>query len=201
MKPAWQTFRKPSGHSIRMLGRPLTRAASTGVFTNQPKGKGKSQPKGKNDAAKVACHEKCMRCGKYGHKVQFCPQSAGKERQAGKGLSFRPGQTPARARSRSSWSMQKPRRRRQSSTAGPRNPSLELGPCRLGFNPEKEISIDHRLRKTFIFGNNESSQALGLARMTTGIHGRETETEAHVVEGQTPLAVRFCGADSQADSE
>ncbi|CAE7390554.1 PORB, partial [Symbiodinium natans] len=43
------------------------------------------------------------------------------------------------------------------------------------------------LRKTFVFGNNESSQALGHATVTAGIHGREQKLGVHVVEGQTPL--------------
>ena len=38
-----------------------------------------------------------------------------------------------------------------------------------------------------MFGNNESSQALGHVQMNVGIHGTEQCLEAHVLEGQTPL--------------
>ena len=57
----------------------------------------------------------------------------------------------------------------------------------LGFNPNAEIEYDTRFRKTFVFGNNMSSEALGKAMVNTGIHGTEQVLEAHVVEGRTPL--------------
>ena len=59
--------------------------------------------------------------------------------------------------------------------------------AKLGFDPDQEIHIDKRFRKTFVFGNNESSEALGHAKITAGIHGLEQALEAHVVEGQTPF--------------
>ena len=173
--------------------------ANRGFYPNQPKRKGKSQSKGKNDAAKVAFHGKCMRCGKYGHKAQFCPQSAGKDRQAGKGSGvgfvFSSWTNPCKSPEPAFMVDAEAKETKAVLDCGASESIIGAWTLqgysddlrRLGFNPEKEISIDHRLRKTFIFGNNESSQALGLARMTTGIHGRETETEAHVVEGQTPL--------------
>ena len=57
----------------------------------------------------------------------------------------------------------------------------------LGFRPEDEINLDKQIRKNFVFGNNESSQALGQVQVNVGIHGTEQRLEAHVVEGQTPL--------------
>lgn len=57
----------------------------------------------------------------------------------------------------------------------------------LGFNPRDEIRVDRNLRKNFVFGNSEVSEALGLATITVGIFGQEHEIEAHVVEGSAPL--------------
>ena len=155
--------------------------------------------KGKADSGKTEFKSKCMSCGKYGHKAQFCPQSSSKNRPAGKGTGV--------GFVFSSWtgSDENPTPAFAVDTSGKETKAiLDCGASesiigawtlqgfrddleRLGFDPEREIAIDHRLKKTFIFGNNESSQALGLAKMTTGIHALETETEAHVVEGQTPL--------------
>ena len=57
----------------------------------------------------------------------------------------------------------------------------------LGFDPDAEVSLDTSLRKSFIFGNNQTSLALGQAQVTAGIHGEEQKLKMHVVEGQTPL--------------
>ena len=38
-----------------------------------------------------------------------------------------------------------------------------------------------------MFGNNETSQALGQAHVTMAIHGTEQTVRMHVVEGQTPM--------------
>ena len=39
----------------------------------------------------------------------------------------------------------------------------------LGFNPEDEVSVDRNLNKSFIFGNDQTCAALGLARVNTGL--------------------------------
>ena len=57
----------------------------------------------------------------------------------------------------------------------------------LGFDPRQEIKVDRSLRKSFVFGNSEVSEAIGLATITVGLFGRECEIEAHVVEGSAPL--------------
>ena len=57
----------------------------------------------------------------------------------------------------------------------------------LGFKADDEIRLNTSQRKTFIYGNNASSQSLGAARVTTGIHGREHGLDVHVVEGGTPM--------------
>ena len=55
----------------------------------------------------------------------------------------------------------------------------------LGFEARQEITVDRNIRKTFVFGNSEVSEAIGLARINVGILGKEIE--AHVVDGTAPL--------------
>ena len=133
-------------------------------------GKGKGPGKGKADG-KNEFRGKCMRCGKWGHKAQSCPQGGGKGKTGGRGTgvgfvftnwtaaSNEPGFTGAvqAANVRAivdcgasesiigAWTLQ--------------HLSSELDS--LGFDPNQEITLDHGLKKTFIFGNNESSQAWG----------------------------------------
>lgn len=56
-----------------------------------------------------------------------------------------------------------------------------------GMDPEKEISIDRNQRRSFVFGNNETSLSLGYAHITAGIAGNNMKIPLHIVEGQTPL--------------
>ena len=57
----------------------------------------------------------------------------------------------------------------------------------MGFKPEKEIEMDRSVHKNFIFGNNQSSSALGLSHINAGLCGKEINVQAHVVEGATPF--------------
>ena len=57
----------------------------------------------------------------------------------------------------------------------------------LGLDPDKEIQVDRHHRRSFIFGNNETSLALGLANVSVGIAGSQLTIPMHIVEGQTPL--------------
>ena len=57
----------------------------------------------------------------------------------------------------------------------------------LGFDPEAEVKVDRNVNKSFIFGNNQTSAALGLAKMSAGICGEERQLDVHVVDGATPL--------------
>ena len=57
----------------------------------------------------------------------------------------------------------------------------------MGLNPEEQISIDRSQRRSFIFGNNETSLSLGYANITVGVAGRLMKIPIHVVEGQTPM--------------
>ena len=57
----------------------------------------------------------------------------------------------------------------------------------MGLDADREVEVDRSLHKTFVFGNNQTSAALGLARVGAGICGREERLEVHVVEGSTPM--------------
>jgi hypothetical protein len=56
-----------------------------------------------------------------------------------------------------------------------------------GFDPEEEIHVDRDVRQTFRFGNDNTSEAIGVAHVTAGLLGKETRIKAHVVEGTVPL--------------
>ena len=58
----------------------------------------------------------------------------------------------------------------------------------MGFKADDEIEFDTRYRKNFVFGNSETSTALGHARINAGIHGNERQVEMHVLKAkQTPM--------------
>ena len=57
----------------------------------------------------------------------------------------------------------------------------------MGFNAEEEIEVDRTMHKNFVFGNNQSSSALGLSHVNAGVCGSEVKVQAHVVEGGTPF--------------
>lgn len=57
----------------------------------------------------------------------------------------------------------------------------------MGFQPESEIEVDRTVHKNCIFGNNQSSSALSLSHINTGLCGKEVNVQAHMVEGGTPF--------------
>ena len=57
----------------------------------------------------------------------------------------------------------------------------------LGFDADKEVTVDHQVNRSFVFGNDQTSAALGLAKVNAGICGQEQRLDIHVVEGATPL--------------
>ena len=57
----------------------------------------------------------------------------------------------------------------------------------LGFDPDAEIQINRDVQKSFIFGNAQTSAALGLATVTAGILGGDHQFDVHVVPGSTPF--------------
>ena len=173
-------------------------------FYPQTKGKTKGGRKGKGDGKDSEFHGTCMRCGKWGHKAQFCPQQAsrkGKGKGTGVGFVYTTWSLPETTDA-SSESIDNPTFMNVSEPVA--KAIMDCGASesiigawtlqgihdelnQLGFNPDAEISLDTTVRKSFVFGNNESSLALGQATMNAGIHGTEQLLDAHVVEGQTPL--------------
>ena len=57
----------------------------------------------------------------------------------------------------------------------------------MGFNISDEFEINRTMHKTFIYGGDHSSQAIGLAHLTVGILGTEIVLDVHIVDGGTPL--------------
>ena len=151
----------------------------------------------------------CMRCGKYGHKARDCPQRAGHVKYAteetGAALlvtSFEttvdemPGcnfNDPMHEMIFNVNSAQKKCLGILDSGASESIVGAETLQDiaeeyeRLGFQASEEIKVDRSLHKNFIFGNNQVSPALGLAKINIGLMGHEYVLEAHVVEGATPL--------------
>ncbi|CAE7745408.1 unnamed protein product, partial [Symbiodinium sp. CCMP2456] len=171
-----------------------------------PKGKGKGQDRAKGGGRTGEFPGRCMRCGKYGHKAQACPQTGdGKGGATGKGSGVGFVYTNWTEVSSADWGatteaegifvQREPETMKAIMDCGASESIVgawtlqkmhdELG--RLGFDTDAEIQIDQRIRKNFIFGNNETSTALGLAKVTAGIHGQEQAIKMHIVEGGTPM--------------
>ena len=177
-------------------------------FYPQGKGKGKHSSqkpeRTKGEGRSGEFKGRCMRCGKFGHKAQFCPQQGQRAKATGKGsgVGFVYTNWAEVTNAECTENVENPIYHQQQ--AENMKAIMDCGASEsivgawtlqklseelenLGFNPEEEISLDTSLRKSFIFGNNETSLALGEASVNTGIHGVEQETRVHVVEGQTPL--------------
>ena len=152
----------------------------------------------------------CMRCGKYGHKARNCPQKLEKNKTQSSSGSANyvlacdkgEGVAPAYvtfpgddhldgiyAAIRSEVEFKAIVDSGASETIIGVNTLQELYDMheKLGFDPRQEIKVDRNLRKSFVFGNSEVSEAIGLATITVGLFGKECEIEAHVVEGSAPL--------------
>ena len=68
----------------------------------------------------------------------------------------------------------------------------------MGFDADAEIQVDKSLHKSFVYGNGETNEAIGLAKITVGLLGKE----AHVVDGATPHLLSskvVCEQDFQID--
>ena len=50
----------------------------------------------------------------------------------------------------------------------------------MGFRPEAEIEIDRTVHENFVFGSNQSSAALGLSHINSGVCGRQVSIQAHM---------------------
>ena len=152
----------------------------------------------------------CMRCGKYGHKARNCPQKQDRGKPSSSAGSANyvlacdksDDATPAfvsfmecdqlegiYAAIRTNMEFKAIVDSGASETIIGVDTLQELYDMheQLGFDPRQEIKVDRSLRKSFVFGNSEVSEAIGLATITVGLFGRESEIEAHVVEGSAPL--------------
>ena len=167
---------------------------------------------GGKDESKVF-HGDCMRCGKYGHRARDCPQK--KPERSGKVNFLHDGSNgevhlacekgdasnymvltsanepfePIFAVNSEETSFCGILDSGASETIIGVDTLQELYECyeRLGFEARKEIEVDRSLHKSFVYGNGQANDALGLAKINIGLLGKETTMEAHVVEGSTPL--------------
>ena len=57
----------------------------------------------------------------------------------------------------------------------------------MGFDADQEVKVDGSINMFFVFGNDQTSSALGLAKVNAGICGLEKPLGVHVVDGSTPL--------------
>ena len=152
----------------------------------------------------------CMRCGKRGHIARNCPQKPSQRKGYGKGkVSFAQdaegGETNCgfighfhSLEPGSIW---------QSTGATPFHVGFAVVDSgasdnvigvdtlqdlanlyeEMGFNISDEFEINRTMHKTFIYGGDHSSQAIGLAHLTVGILGTEIVLDVHIVDGGTPL--------------
>lgn len=164
-------------------------AKRDGAASSSSKGSGK----GRSEDG-VEFHGDCMRCGKYGHKARNCPQRKDATKKSSKETNYMvvgQGQdmTPVYLTNEHNHKFTAILDSGASETIIGVDTLQDLYEVyeRMGFDARKEIQIDRTMHKTFIYGNGLSNDALGLAKITVGLLGRETEIEAHVVEGNTPL--------------
>ena len=57
----------------------------------------------------------------------------------------------------------------------------------MGFDADQEVKVDRSINMSFVFGNDQTRSALGLAKVNAGICGLEKPLGVHVVDGSTPL--------------
>ena len=57
----------------------------------------------------------------------------------------------------------------------------------MGFDADQEVKVDRSINMSFVFGNDQTSSDLGLAKVNAGICGLEKPLGVHVVDGSTPL--------------
>ena len=182
---------------------------SRGYFPPKGKGKGRDSGSGKgreSGSGRFEFKGKCMRCGKVGHKAQSCPQRGSDQpaRKNGSGVGFvgfvyhAQTTTPETTHSTPTWTVT------EHAGEDMTKAILDCGASEsivgalslqqytdeleeLGFDPSSEIEFNTRFRKSFVFGNNETSLSLGHASVPVGVHGVEKSLDMHVVEGQTPF--------------
>ena len=159
--------------------------------------------KGKGKDSTEFFNGDCIRCGKYGHKARNCPQ-----RKKGPSSSTNYAETaedhsglvgmvrPMTMEAAAVYAtMSDGHALRGIIDSGASETIIGVETLqdmweaydKMGFDPRQEIRINRTLKKIFVYGNNETGQAIGLAHLNIGLLGREVQIEAHVVDGPTPL--------------
>lgn len=173
-----------------------------GFYQDRGKGKGKSKDSGKGFQGR------CMRCGKLGHKAMQCRQNINGTSSAGSKASdsgrvgfvftakatdeVKPVSMPPLANF-ASLTMETQNKAildcgASESTVGAHTLQMLYDTyASYGWDPDQRISVNRDMRRSFIFGNKETSLALGLATIQVGVAGHELSVPIHIVEGQTPL--------------
>ena len=196
----WANFQEAKKTFYKDARKALDQSRVSRGFYPLEKGKGK----GKTNNGK-GFTGRCMRCGKIGHKAMQCRQTIkGGNPQGGKGESSTgvgfvfgalsqadhlPDHAPSYA------VLEEDTKYKAILDCGASESIVGAHTlqhmCEVlekqGKDPEQEISVDRTKHRTFLFGNNQTSNALGLAQMTAGINGEDVKINVHIVEGQTPL--------------
>ena len=192
--------------SYREARKLLAKSRTSREYYPVTQGKGsRDKAKRENKSDMVTFHGDCVRCGKYGHRARDCPQK-GKPKGGSETNHYIREATDAEK----SWVVFSESQEMTPEIFAAQNGPLTLkgiidsgasetiigvetlqelqdAILQLKLDPKKHIDIDRSLRKTFVFGNSESSEALGLCKLVVGLLGVETTVEAHVVEGSAPL--------------
>ena len=199
---AAQQFEQDPGNEVVAVNFKEARKAMADARTNrgfyQPaKGKGKGK----------VFQGNCLRCGRFGHRASDCPQRSssmpgkGNGKFSGKGNKSDSGSRPAPVGYIDSIffggeNMEKYLQKAILDSGATANvmgieaaekhlESLKI----LGFDVNRETTMDRNYRRKFRFGNDEIGEALGVLTMPVGIGGVETKVEVRLVEGAVLLLI------------
>ena len=200
----WANFQEAKKTFYKDARRALDQSRVSRGFYPMEKGKGKG--KTNSSGSGKGFTGRCMRCGKIGHKAMQCRQaiktgssgSGGGKGESTSGVGFvfgamcqqepeEPAVTYAVLEEESKYKAILDCGASESIVGAHTLQHM----CDVledhGRDPEKEVAVDRTKHRSFLFGNNQTSNALGLAQMTAGIGGEDVKVSMHIVEGQTPL--------------